>query len=377
MKKVLIIAVLLAVVSSAVSFKLISPFGLYQLSFLYTNLSPLPDTFEDCGSLTFENYGLKQLDPKKFVKLRRLVELHTTGNQLNVLGGNEFENLPELQVLYLKFNAISEIPKNEFTNLQKLRQLYLDENSICVIDKDLFPASLEVISLSANDIAKLHYKTFSRLTNLRKLDVSFNSLTALHGEILSGNMKLEELNMHGNRLMYIGPQIFDQLANLVVADFEKNPCINSWIKSNNIARLNQTIHNACTVTVEMQMEWLQEKVQHLKEENAILKTQGDGQCSSTAVAPIMSLIDDSTIILALSDYRKMQQESTAMKDELQKLKTLINSKALAETKDKASDNSSCEAELEKLQLEMNDMEGKNLQLDTDSKLNEDYKNVEV
>lgn len=234
--------------------------------------------FLNISSLTIKDCGLTTIENQTFQGLNYLKVLNITENKLDVLVGTSFNNLTSIEVLSLKSNEMSEISIDAFKTLRFLVKLYLNENNLKTIDKNIFidNTNLEILSLNTNDIAKIHFKTFSTLKQLREIDLSQNRLISLQDKIFANNFNIVRIDLSNNFLKHIGPNIFDSLQKLTEADFEGNSCIVEWISPNNVLKLNETIIANCSVSNEVMVEWLNDELNELKDENKyieVLKAQ--------------------------------------------------------------------------------------------------------
>lgn len=246
-----------------------------------------------------------------------LKELIVMTENLDSLNGNEFLDYHSLEVLYIKFNQISEIPSTQFKNLHRLQKLYLHENDIKKINKKLFASNinLESLSLSANEISTLHFKTFSTLSKLQEIDLSSNQLTSLDTKLFCGNSNLKKLDLSYNKLEQIDPSFFEPLVALVKVDFDGNICI-GWSIQSSIQSYNETIVNNCTVTEEVQIEWLNDLVLELKEE-------GERKCSESEIESVNTFLNQTGMTSSsdafVIDIERLQIEINELKEQIETL----------------------------------------------------------
>lgn len=337
----------------------ISKGNLTDVSLNYEKSKTLPTKFRDFPNLSvlvIKNCGLEKLEIERFEGLLNLKVLNITRNSLTTFDGEEFSTLENLEVLNLKLNKVTRIPSNQFSSLHNLKQLFLDENELQAIDKTTFfkNVNLEIISLSANDIAKLHFKTFSTLEKLREVDLSLNSLTSLQADVFEKNTNLERLDLCDNNLQHIASSIFANLKKLVKADFEGNPCITSWIASNNIWKLNETISASCSITDAVENEWQKDTIHELRNEIDILKI---GAPTAFTKCPTTLSIKDEESSECTSIKSSLEETIKKQAEEIEKLKSKVT-QAQAEAAPKMSTDDICTKKLEDLQNEMNEKEEK-------------------
>lgn len=228
----------------------------------------IPSSFSEFKSATvivIKDCKLTNFSSDQFSGIESLEELNITRSNLIALEGDLlFAGLRSLNALNLATNKISKISSNEFSNLIRLKKLLLNENQLTDIDKKLFKnnVDLEIISISSNNIEKLHFKTFSSLLKLKRINLSLNLLISLDSRLLENNVNLEVVDFSYNSLKEIDGNFFQTLVKLSDADFDKNVCI-GWLK-NDIASLNKTIIQNCTVSDKTRIEWLNDLVSELK-----------------------------------------------------------------------------------------------------------------
>lgn len=330
-----------------------------DVSLNYEKSKKLPNNFQDFPNLSvlvIKNCGLVKIENERFSGLLSLKVLNITRNNLTTFDGKEFSTLENLEVLNLKLNKVTKVPSNQFSSLLNLKELYLDENELQAIDKTTFfkNVKLEIISLSANDIAKLHFKTFSTLEKLREIDLSLNSMTSLQSDVFEKNTNLERLDLSDNNLQHIASSIFANLKKLVKADFEGNPCITTWIASNNIWKLNETISASCSITDAVENEWQKDTIHELRDEIDILKVGAPmafTKCPTTISIKDEESSECSSIKSSLEETIKKQAE------EIENLKSKVT-QAQAVALPKTSADDICTKKLEDLQNEMNQKEEK-------------------
>lgn len=357
--------------------------------------SPAPlDSLSDnprLSDLHIKNYGTIALEALTFTGLESLKVLNMTNNDLSSLKGEEFEMLEGLECLALKLNNITSIPSKEFNKLRKLKTIQLDENALTTVDKKTFSSNtgLETISMRANDIGSIHYKTFATLLELRELDLSFNRLRALRAELFKENHKLERLDVSSNSISHVDSAFFTALTSIEWACFEGNLCVSSWIAEDKIDEIKKTLTGNCSVTKDVEMEWMVEELKDLREENRNLKSRAIEESSSGASCHSLESFPNPTtqrneVQLSQSDESEMKlaqkdSEIRTLKDEIQKLqqelanpiRTQRVASAEATTsnaslgKMKNSEEENCLKDLEDLQQEMNGQQAENKKLRTE------------
>ncbi|CAL8249880.1 unnamed protein product [Boreogadus saida] len=112
------------------------------------------------------------------------------------------EDLPRLS---LRYNNLLVLLPYQFAHLNQLVWLYLDHNAVGVVDGLAFRGirRLKELVLSSNKIAHLENNTFGSVPNLRNLDLSYNLLQSLQPGHFYGLRKLQSLHLRSNGLRQI------------------------------------------------------------------------------------------------------------------------------------------------------------------------------
>ncbi|XP_037079539.1 toll-like receptor Tollo, partial [Pollicipes pollicipes] len=206
---------------------------------------------ERLESLDLSVSGLRLLQRGVFASLTTLKKLNLTGNDLQdfseLLGAGISENL---QILDVSHNRISELPVSAASFLPSLRELYINANELSAIqDGALWGLPrLEVLDVSDNQLAALPALMLNETRRLRDLrmqnnsirvlppglladlphllavNISFNELSSLwvRGDAFSGLLRLVVLDLAGNRLETLSPEVFGDLSSLQVLDLSVN-----------------------------------------------------------------------------------------------------------------------------------------------------------
>ena len=164
---------------------------------------------------------------------------------------------PSLENLYLRKNKICNFTGNLKKHMPRLTHLYLTENNIESIEFSEMPTTLTHIYLEENSIIKFNA---TMIKNIEFLALDENKIqmicnTYCHEFSLSLNRatNLKYLSLHGNDVIFVEPDAFDDTINLISLDLSKNK----------IATIRKGTFNSVT------------KLQNLSLSNNILKTMPD------------------------------------------------------------------------------------------------------
>ncbi|CAG2104642.1 unnamed protein product [Medioppia subpectinata] len=121
--------------------------------------------------------GLERVDDKAFVKLKNVVELDLSLNNLKYIPTHSFTPMAKLRTLDLSSNLIPSVPKHSFYNLSDLKTLSLERNRITFIDDNAFEGllRLESLKLSQNELTYMESKVLMPLSLIHSLTLSENN----------------------------------------------------------------------------------------------------------------------------------------------------------------------------------------------------------
>ncbi|XP_075999192.1 chondroadherin-like protein [Genypterus blacodes] len=141
--------------------------------------------------LYLSDNSLTSLSPAAFAGAPEVTYLHLEGNQLVQFPGSALAPLSNLFVLHLEQNAISKLEPAGLlsSSTPKLRELYLTNNTITAIARG---------ALDSASLAKLHLDS--------------NQLMEVPTQALSGLSSLEELNLSGNTIRWVGSNSFQPIS---------------------------------------------------------------------------------------------------------------------------------------------------------------------
>lgn len=189
----------------------------------------------------FPNKGSNQLSnltPTTFKGLSHLRVLSLSLNNLQVLDQHAFTPIAStLAHLDLSYNFLRSIPKQALSTLAQLQTLNLANNHIIDIGEDsIAPASpilstLHTLNLESNELTTVQLPAFQNLTfisfnnnrlsflshamfsaldeaTIEELRFEYNEISFIDTDTFSGFAALKSLDISGNRLARIKPDIF-------------------------------------------------------------------------------------------------------------------------------------------------------------------------
>ena len=197
---------------------------------------------------------LTDLDDGVFRPTRRLRWLSLARNRIRTVLRDAFLGLGELESLDLSGNDLSHVSPASLRHLGSLQVLRLAGNQLTEIAFHAFFVlrSLRNLSLAGNSIGRIHAEAFAELHDLRVLDVSFNQLEAFPAQSLAP-LRLEELDVGGNRFSSLMPRHLDSLPRLKVVRLcgsQNLTSVSGHVFSNN--RVLEEVH----LCENPQLKWL-------------------------------------------------------------------------------------------------------------------------
>ncbi|XP_071998157.1 trophoblast glycoprotein [Engystomops pustulosus] len=224
------------------------------------NLKEVPKNLPSyVKNLFITNNHINSLQEESFPEvLTNLSNLGLGNNQLQELGRNTFRNLPGLKYLDLSGNKLSYISDLSFrvgvdlsSPLQELnlRNSLYNESLIFILAGALQNRSLsnlQKLDLSGNSLMYLPPDIFSSLPSLKHLDLSNNSLVSLRPGIFTSLDSLEVLDLRHNALKNLRNGTFKDFSNHSglsvflgdnswVCDCEIEPFL-SWLKDTTVVK---------------------------------------------------------------------------------------------------------------------------------------------
>ncbi|GAB1861233.1 Rac GTPase-activating protein 1 [Camponotus japonicus] len=197
------------------------------------------NAFEDTNKLIYLNLSTNKIthfDSGTFVKLQSLKLLDLSFNMLEEIPQISCETI--ISILFLNCNNIKSIISNAFVQMPKLMKLLLGGNQISEINVKAFAqlSLLEILDLSRNKLSFLPEGWSEFLISLKYLNLNNNQFISLESLSLTNVLPLMELHLANNSLEYLNISYFENLPqNLTVSLQEFNSA--NW----NSARCRPTV----------------------------------------------------------------------------------------------------------------------------------------
>ncbi|KAL0993312.1 hypothetical protein UPYG_G00105960 [Umbra pygmaea] len=165
--------------------------------------------------LNLQENSIEVIKSDTFKHLRHLEILQLSKNRISQIEVGAFNGLPNLNTLELFDNRLTLVPSQAFEYLSKLRELWLRNNPIETLPSNAFHRVPSLRRLDLGELKRLHYisnDAFVGLVNLRYLNLGMCGLKDIPN--LTALVRLEELELSGNRLEIIRPGSFQGLVAL-------------------------------------------------------------------------------------------------------------------------------------------------------------------
>ena len=153
---------------------------------------------------------LEEVPDRTFQHLSKLELLDLSHNRINSVGDFAFENLTQLRVLHLSHNMLTQIPANSLKLVPHLADLSLGTNSFSELRAEDLQSlvSLTMLDLSGTRLKDgLHPSSFTALTGLRQLRLDDCDLAEVPTDALRSMERLEELYLNRNMFTEIGSNV--------------------------------------------------------------------------------------------------------------------------------------------------------------------------
>ncbi|XP_013403978.1 insulin-like growth factor-binding protein complex acid labile subunit [Lingula anatina] len=140
--------------------------------------------------------------------------LYLSGNKLQVIQNNSFQNLNQLKYLELENSQLRKLEPNAFKGLDNLQVLKLGHNRLTSLPRDLFdPTRLLLhLDLSFNSFSAVPNDCMHYLTKLKVLNVSYNEITnPTLGPTFQFTKRLQILDFTGNRMERLDGSVFQTM----------------------------------------------------------------------------------------------------------------------------------------------------------------------
>ncbi|CAL8274687.1 unnamed protein product [Lota lota] len=165
--------------------------------------------------LNLQENTIQVIKSDTFKHLRHLEILQLSKNHIRQIEVGAFNGLPNLNTLELFDNRLTLVPSHAFEYLSKLRELWLRNNPIETLPGYAFNRVPSLRRLDLGELKKLDFisdAAFVGLVNLRYLNMGMCGLKDIPK--LTALVRLEELELSGNRLEIIRPGSFQGLVSL-------------------------------------------------------------------------------------------------------------------------------------------------------------------
>uniref|UniRef100_W5LW62 Leucine rich repeat containing 4B n=2 Tax=Lepisosteidae TaxID=7915 RepID=W5LW62_LEPOC len=180
------------------------------------NLEEVPESISvNTRYLNLQENSIQVIKSDTFKHLRHLEILQLSKNHIRQIEVGAFNGLPNLNTLELFDNRLTLVPSQAFEYLSKLRELWLRNNPIETLPGYAFHRVPSLRRLDLGELKKLDYiseAAFEGLINLRYLNLGMCGLKDIPN--LTPLIRLEELELSGNRLEIIRPGSFQGLVSL-------------------------------------------------------------------------------------------------------------------------------------------------------------------
>lgn len=229
------------------------------LNSLFLDNNPLKyfslNTSNSLETLSLKNCYLTEFNSKSSSKLTMLNELNLSNNKIRILKSDDFNYMKLLTIIDLSANNLIQLDNDAFAGNPKLKKLILDGNKfdslpnftlannenfeiytfscknceLQTINKNAFKymPAIDNLNLSENKLTSIS-KCFNYITSLRLLDISYNNITDISELSFQQNVNLENLNIAGNPLLTLNPDVFVYTRNIQKIDASKCRLYKLW-----------------------------------------------------------------------------------------------------------------------------------------------------
>ncbi|XP_070154805.1 podocan-like [Polyergus mexicanus] len=154
--------------------------------------------------------------------LENLLYLSISGNEINLIESNAFEDTDKLVYLNLSINKITHLHAETFKKLQSLRSLDLSLNNLENVPQ-ISSEVLSILSLNCNNITKnLTINSFVKMPKLTKLLLAGNQIDEINVPTFAHLSLLEILDLSRNKLSFIPEGLSESLTSLKYLNVEDN-----------------------------------------------------------------------------------------------------------------------------------------------------------
>lgn len=205
-----------------------------------TGMKRFSNSIQNCTTLNTILLGFNKLTSLPvgiFKNCRNLTEISLTTNLLTDLDNDAFNGLKNLRILDLSNNKFVYVKPNYFKPLIGLRELNLAQNEISEVAPDLFESMprLNLLNLTSNKIVSWNQAILASNLKLFSLMLSDNLIDTISDDMFPDTLEhlsvgsliesipqltrykiLQQLDLNNNKIKKFSIEIFDQLLSLKV-----------------------------------------------------------------------------------------------------------------------------------------------------------------
>ncbi|KAJ8282731.1 hypothetical protein COCON_G00052500 [Conger conger] len=178
--------------------------------------------------LSLRHNAIGELSPDQFYGFSQLTWLHLDHNQVTGVREDAFQGLYKLKDLNLSSNRIARLPNTTFIHLINLQILDLSFNQLTALEPELFHGlrKLQILHLRSNSLRTTPVRAFWDCRSLEYLGLSNNRLRSLARNGFAGLVKLRELHLEHNQLTKVNLAHFPRLVGLQFLHLQWNKISN-------------------------------------------------------------------------------------------------------------------------------------------------------
>ncbi|KAK7603990.1 hypothetical protein V9T40_004263 [Parthenolecanium corni] len=150
--------------------------------------------------------------------------LDISGNDLQILQRDSFENGLSLQRMYIRSCRIGQIDKFAFRGLTNVIEIDLSDNLLTHIPSQAFDdvPYLRNISLARNPLVKVEAFAFHSVPQLQRLDLAYCNIQSIRPKAFDNLNALEYLKLHDNELQQLPTDTLESLQKLRSVELHNN-----------------------------------------------------------------------------------------------------------------------------------------------------------
>ncbi|CAG9805805.1 unnamed protein product [Chironomus riparius] len=164
---------------------------------------------------------------EKFVNLEKIMIISSAG--FKVFNTSYFDK--KITLVLMKNTDIEIVGDLPLVGLNELKILSLNYNQITKIHKNAFRdlVKMEKIEIVGNKLEFLDVETFQNNVNLKLVLLYHNKLKVIPADLFSHNKLIESIQLQNNSISQIEKGFYKPLEKLTKADFSSNICISETI----------------------------------------------------------------------------------------------------------------------------------------------------